>query len=948
MASSLQDLLTKEGFRRKKTKKSKLDEHQHRPRSASPSSRTAPVTISLCRDRRSVDLSRQRGRTDPDNSTASHSRRRVLSEKKESESEYEYKYKEYSTSSASSISGIISTLAGYVGRYINDERVRSGIREKCLGCLKVRKDATHVVFVNLQMGMENVERLAAALNSNNETKIRSLRNSIRLLTMVASLNSAKSRHGFTCGVPNSHLSACAQLYLAVVYKMDRKDRISARHLLQVFIDAPYLARRNLLPDLWEDFFLPHLIHLRAWFNKEVEVLSEIDVVDERKRNNKRLNRVYNDQMDLGTSQFAVYYKDWLKVGGDLPVVPSVLLPPTRSYGIRSGKRSLSASPCSVNRTLYQAVFGDQRDDDDDDYDIEGEDDEKQTGRNHVGGHHRRRHSIGGHENAPSTNRKSTNPFRMLACRNDTYRGVICRSQISKSEPRSSITPKETTVPLINLGRAITLISTSDSLSECETAVRVVSNAWLDSDGDPVVETALSTISVIEGLLEVTLTSKDEEVLELSISILAELVTRNDGNRQVVLNADPQLEIFLRILASKNLFLKVASFLYVLKPKAKQMLSLEWVALVLRVLEFGTDDPQTLFGVKCSPKSAAFYLLDQLLNGFDVDRNVENAREVVTLGGLNLLMTRLETVADAGDRNNVASFLATCVKADGSCRDYLASNMKKASIHQLLVGNQLNTHSLTILLELLCLKRRTQVTNFLLELKNEGCMSTMHVLLVHLQQSPPEQRPLVAAILLHLDLLGDPSRYSVYREEVIDVIVWSLDCTNSRKIQERCSRALLVLGGRFSSIGEPATESWLLKRAGLDESSCPPDLYTSAELSSQEFMGISDEEENETEDWLRKVASVLLSTGKKRLLVALENCIGNGIPCLGRSCLVTVAWMINSLSLLQNATALWSLASSILIPRLLECLNYDRALEERVLATISLLNFARNSGRRLIN
>lgn len=67
--------------------------------------------------------------------------------------------------------------------------------------------------------------------------------------------------------------------------------------------------------------------------------------------------------------------------------------------------------------------------------------------------------------------------------------------------------------------------------------------------------------------------------------------------------------------------------------------------------------QTMFGVKCSPKSAAFYLLDQLLNGFDVDRNVENAREVVALGGLSLLITRLETVTDASDRKKLASFLA---------------------------------------------------------------------------------------------------------------------------------------------------------------------------------------------------------------------------------------------------------------------------------------------------
>lgn len=42
-------------------------------------------------------------------------------------------------------------------------------------------------------------------------------------------------------------------------------------------------------------------------------------------------------------------------------------------------------------------------------------------------------------------------------------------------------------------------------------------------------------------------------------------------------------------------------------------------------------------------------------------------------------------------------------------------------------------------------------------------------------------------------------------------------SHSRKLQEQCARALLLLAGRFSSSGEPIAEAWLLKRAGLDDS-----------------------------------------------------------------------------------------------------------------------------------
>ncbi|BAF07927.2 Os02g0168400, partial [Oryza sativa Japonica Group] len=49
-------------------------------------------------------------------------------------------------------------------------------------------------------------------------------------------------------------------------------------------------------------------------------------------------------------------------------------------------------------------------------------------------------------------------------------------------------------------------------------------------------------------------------------------------------------------------------------------------------------------------------------------------------------------------------------------------------------------------------RTTQILEFLKELKNGGCLNTMHILLVYLQQAPIAQHPLAAVMLLQLDLL----------------------------------------------------------------------------------------------------------------------------------------------------------------------------------------------------
>ena len=61
------------------------------------------------------------------------------------------------------------------------------------------------------------------------------------------------------------------------------------------------------------------------------------------------------------------------------------------------------------------------------------------------------------------------------------------------------------------------------------------------------------------------------------------------------------------------------------------------------------------------------------------------------------------------------------------------------------------------------------------------------------------------------------RCSVYREEAVQVIIEALDCEKCNdKIQEQSARALMLLGGRFSYMGEATTENWLLQQAGFHE------------------------------------------------------------------------------------------------------------------------------------
>lgn len=369
-----------------------------------------------------------------------------------------------------------------------------------------------------------------------------------------------------------------------------------------------------------------------------------------------------------------------------------------------------------------------------------------------------------------------------------------------------------------------------------------------------------------------------------------------------------------------------------------MISTEWIPLVLRVLEFG-DQTQQLFSVRCSPQIAAYYFLDQLLTGFDEDRNLENGRQVISLGGLSLLLRRLANGDDV-EKSKAVSVIYLCIQADGRCRHYLADNLNPELILSLLIhAKEVNGNEIvfSLLVELICLHRLEQRTKLFDKLlKGLDCLNTMQILLVSLQKATQEKRPLIAAIMLQLDLMGDPLKSSVYREEAIEAITEALDSQIcNENVQEQAAKALLILGGRYAYTGTPEAEKWILKEAGYDDS-------LEGGFHGRYFIVQGSKHLNgddEIEHWQRKAAMALWISGGEKLIRAIGESIGNGIPCLARASLVTVAWMSKFVHTVGDGVV----ELSTLIRQLIESLNRDNTIEERVLASFSLLALSKSSG-----
>ncbi|KAK9274265.1 hypothetical protein L1049_019079 [Liquidambar formosana] len=172
------------------------------------------------------------------------------------------------------VQAMVSILSGYIKRFLRDEDFRTSLRDNCFSSLNVIEleegyNADRKVISNLEQAIETAERAAEESASTKDLKKASL-----TLSVIAGLNSNDLKDGFTSGVPNSKLSACAHVYLSVIYKPQNKDGVSAKHLLQVFCDSPFQARTTLLPELWDHLFLPHLSHLKVWYNQESELLTD--------------------------------------------------------------------------------------------------------------------------------------------------------------------------------------------------------------------------------------------------------------------------------------------------------------------------------------------------------------------------------------------------------------------------------------------------------------------------------------------------------------------------------------------------------------------------------------------------------------------------------------------------------------------------------------------------
>ncbi|XP_024026587.1 putative E3 ubiquitin-protein ligase LIN-1 [Morus notabilis] len=502
-----------------------------------------------------------------------------------------------------------------------------------------------------------------------------------------------------------------------------------------------------------------------------------------------------------------------------------------------------------------------------------------------------------------------------------------------TSPTSVISQAEVEKIINGLKPHISCLCTSENLQECETAVLAISRPWKDSKGDPGVRSCLSEPTIVNGFVEILSASLNINVLRTSIYILSELISADENVGEILTSVDSDLDCLAALL--KNGLAEAAILIYQLRPALSQFSAHDLVPFLVQLMQNKHEELDDLQFVM-EPKDAAIAMLEQILVGGDENSRCINALSVISANGIPALAKVLNRVEG---RTSVVSILLCCMQAEKGCRNLIANRIELSPVLELFHGGNDSVRGICIgfLSELVRLSRRTFSNQILQTIKDEGAFSSMHMLLVYLQMAPMEQQPAIASLLLQLDLLVEPRKMSLYREEAIEALTEALRRKHFSNSQILAIDALSSLIGRITSSGDSYTEAWLLKTAGFDQ---PYNALMKAEQLKKhdsDLMETIEEEEKAISTWEKRVALVLCNHERGSIFKALEECLRSSSLEMAKACLVVATWLTYMLSIIPD-TGVKSAARKSLLDEFINVLQSSKNQEEKILATLALKTF----------
>ncbi|XP_076896077.1 putative E3 ubiquitin-protein ligase LIN-1 [Bidens hawaiensis] len=475
---------------------------------------------------------------------------------------------------------------------------------------------------------------------------------------------------------------------------------------------------------------------------------------------------------------------------------------------------------------------------------------------------------------------------------------------------------------------ITDLCTSQVLKKAELAVLKIERFWQEAktEGENEIQNLLSKPPVVNGFVEILFNSVDTRVLKATVFLLCEVGSRDNDVISTLTRVYSDVECIISLF--KNGLFEAVVLIYLLRHSISTFLQTDMANKLLTVIQKREDE----FVKMCmSPKAAAAILLAQVIETEDDNGAVlEVIKSIISSKAMESIIKCLE-LEYAEERVAAMKILLKCIQQDGKCRNIIADKAELGPVLEcfLEVNDQERFEIVQFLSELVKLNRRTFNNQILHIIKDEGTYSIMHTLLVHLQTAHVDQSPIIAGLLLQLDLLVEPRKMSIYREEAIDNLISCLKNVDSPTGQLAAADTLLTLQGRFSYSGKLLVRKFLLKRAGTDKN------YRSTLRSrdDQETM----EEEKAAQEWEKKMAFVLANHEVGLIFEALAEGLKSRHAEICFGCFVSAAWLLDMLTHLPDI-GVQEIARTCLLKRFVTIFKSAKDTEDKTISMFALSSF----------
>ncbi|CAL4959147.1 unnamed protein product [Urochloa decumbens] len=524
------------------------------------------------------------------------------------------------------------------------------------------------------------------------------------------------------------------------------------------------------------------------------------------------------------------------------------------------------------------------------------------------------------------------------------------SHASAPSPTSVIAQATLETAAGELRAAVSCLCTSEDLADSERSVLKIERLWREAGAEQQHAAAalLARPAVVNGFVEVLFNSVSARVLQAAVFLLAELAVRDGAVAQTLTRVDSDVDCLVALF--KKGLVEAVSLICLLAPTPEQLADMDMAEALVSTIRRGGDetaaaDPAAV-KMFVKPKAASVILLSQILEaaggggggGGDSDDAPPVPRAALLSERFVRSVAGSLEAEQIEERMAAVRILLRCIWEEGHCRSSIADK-SSTSIGAVLdafhaVGDADKHDIVRFLYELLKLKKRSAAERVLRTIKEGGSLSMMHTLLVHLQSAPPEHSPVVAGLLLQLDLLVEPRKISMYREEAVDCLIQCLKNTDYPRSQLLAAETIMCLPGKFSSSGRPLARSTLLRLARVKERPRQSqDLSTVRADAAEDDM----EEEKAASEWERKAAYALVSHEFGLVFEALSECLRSKNAELFTASLVCATWLVYMLSILPD-TGVLGAARVCLLRQFVVVLRSAKHGSDRVLAMVALRSF----------